>query len=92
MYIKTPKKVDVPKGKCLRVQKSLYGLKQLGREWYLKAVKGLAKLGLEPIFADACVFVRKDKSLIVGLYVNDIIILSDDLTVIQEFKKAIAKR
>jgi hypothetical protein len=92
VYMKTPKGVDVPKGKCLRVRKSLYGLKQSGREWYLEAVKGLAELGLEPIFADACVFVRKDKSLIVGLYVDDMIILSDDLSVVQEFKKAIAKR
>ena len=58
----------------------------------MEAVKGLAELGLEPTFADACVFVRKDKSLIVGLYVDDMVILSDKLTAVLEFKRAIAKR
>ena len=72
--------------------KSLYKLKQLGRKWYLEAAKGLAELGLHPTFADACVFVSKDKNLIVGLYVDDMVILADDLAVIREFKGAIAKR
>jgi hypothetical protein len=92
VFMRAPKGFDIPKGKCLRVRKSLYGLKQSGREWYLEAAKYLAELGLEPIFADACVFVRKDQGLIVGLYVDDMVILAADLTVVQEFKKAIAKK
>jgi hypothetical protein len=92
VYMRVPKGVQAEPGKCLRVLKSLYGLKQSGREWYLEAAKGLAELGLEPTFADACVFVRQDKSLIVGLYVDDMVILARDLNVVQEFKEAIAKR
>ena len=90
--MRTSEGVQAPPGKCLRVLKSLYGLKQSGREWYIEAAKGLAELGLEPTFADACVFVRKDRSLIVGLYVDDMVILADDLTVVQEFKRAVAQR
>jgi hypothetical protein len=63
------------------VKKSLYRLKQLGREWYLEAYKGLEELGLYPIFADAYIFVYKDQKLIVGLYVDDIIILVDSIQV-----------
>jgi Reverse transcriptase (RNA-dependent DNA polymerase) len=58
----------------------------------LEAAKGLAELGLEPTFADACVFARQDKSLIVGLYIDNMVILACDLSVVQEFKEAIAKR
>lgn len=91
VYMRIPKGVEAPSGKCLQVLKSLYGLKQSGREWYLEAVRGLAKLGLEPTFADACVFVRKDGKIIVGLYVDDMIILAGGLAAVQEFKEAIAK-
>jgi hypothetical protein len=92
VYMRTPQGVEAPKRKCLRVLKSLYGLKQSGREWYLEATKGLAELGLEPTFADAYVFVNKDQSLIVGLYVNDMVILALDIEVVRGFKVVIAKR
>ena len=72
--------------------KSLYGLKQSGREWYLEATRGLAELGLEPTFADSCIFVSEDQSLLILLYVNDIVILTKDIIVVQEFKEAITKR
>jgi hypothetical protein len=54
----------------------------LGREWYLEAAGELLKLGLKPTFADIYVFIRKDKKLIIGLYVNNMVILTDNLTVI----------
>ena len=92
VYIKTLQGVTVPKEKYIRIHKSLYGLKQSGREWYLEAAKGLAELELKPTFADTCVFVNKDKSLIVRLYVNDILIFTSDLTVIYKFKKAITQK
>lgn len=92
VYMRIPEGIQAPPGKCLRVLKSLYGLKQSGREWYIEAAKGLAELGLEPTFADACVFIRKDRSLIVGLHVDDMLILAKDITVIREFKRAIAQR
>ena len=66
-------------GKVLQVKKSLYRLKQSSREWYLKAYKGLEELGLYPIFADTYIFIYKDYKLIVGLYINNIIILADNI-------------
>jgi hypothetical protein len=74
------------------VKKSLYGLKQSGREWYLKAYKGLEELSLYLIFADTYIFVYKDYKLIVSLYVNDIIILANNIQVIRDFKARIVKR
>jgi hypothetical protein len=74
------------------VKKSLYGLKQSGREWYLEACKGLEELGLYLIFADTCIFVSKDHKLIMGLYVDDMVILADDIQVARDFKAGMAKR
>jgi hypothetical protein len=74
------------------VKKSLYGLKQSGREWYLEACKGLEELGLYPIFVDTCIFINKDRKLIVGLYVDNMVILVDDIQVIRDFKAGMAKR
>jgi hypothetical protein len=93
VYMRPPKGLQpLRPGKVLRIKKSLYGLKQSGREWYLEACQGLGELGLYPIFADTCIFVRKDQKLIVGLYVDDMVILADDIQVIRDFKAGMAKR
>ena len=75
--------LEAPKGKVLRLLKSLYGLKQSRREWYIEAAKGLKTLGLSPLFSDLSVFITGDKSLILGLYVDDMIIFSKDKQAIE---------
>ena len=79
VYIRPPKALRVPKGKVLLLLRSLYGLKQSGREWYIEACKGLEKLGFTPCFSKPSVFVNSDRSLIIGLYVNDMLILGRKL-------------
>ena len=69
----------------------MYGLKQSGREWYIKAYNGLAKLGLTPSFSDPSVFTNKDKSLIIGLYVDDMLILGRSLGAVSVFKDQFGK-
>jgi hypothetical protein len=69
----------------------LYGLKQSGREWYIKACNGLAKLSLTPSFSDLSVFTNKDKSLIISLYVNNILILGRSLDIVNVFKEQFSK-
>ena len=69
-----------------------YGLKQLGCKWYLEAAKGLAELGLEPTFADTCMFINEDKSFIIELYVNNMLIFASDFMVVRKFKKAITRK
>ena len=64
------------------MKKSLYGLKQSGREWYLEVCKGLEEFGLYSIFADICIFISKDYKLIMDLYINNIVILTDNIQVI----------
>jgi hypothetical protein len=37
VYMRLPDGLKCPEGKALHVKKSLYGLKQSGREWYIEA-------------------------------------------------------
>jgi hypothetical protein len=75
----------------LKVQKALYSLKQSGREWYIEAYNGLAKLSLTPSFSNLSVFTNKDKSLIIGLYVDNILVLGRSLDTVNVFKEQFSK-
>ena len=77
----------------LRLSKSLYGLKQAGRIWY-EVVRGyLVESMFNQTTADPCVFIRssKDSKLIIGLYVDDFIIVGK-LPDISVFKKEISAK
>jgi hypothetical protein len=78
VYIRPPKALGAPEGTVLLLQKPLYGLKQSGREWYIKACRGLKTLGFRPCFSDPSIFVIEDRSLIIGLYVDDMLVLGKD--------------
>jgi hypothetical protein len=69
----------------LRVKKSLYGLKQSGREWYIEACKG-------PLFSEPSIFATRDRKLVVGLYVDDMLILGKDPKAIDAAVSHIKKR
>ena len=45
IFIAAPKGVNCPRGKVLRVLRSLYGLKQAARDWYEKLIKALLGMG-----------------------------------------------
>lgn len=91
VYMKPPKGLECPAGKVLKLETSLYGLKQSGREWYIEACHGLEGIGLRPTTIEPSVFTLEDRSLILGLYVDDMIILSADKKsverVVTEIKK-----
>jgi hypothetical protein len=73
--MKPPIALNCPKNKVLLLRQSLYGLKQSGREWYIEACTGLETLGFTPCFSEPSVFVNTDRSLVIGLYVDDMLIL-----------------
>ena len=79
VYMRPPKALRVPKGTVLLLEKPLYGLKQSGREWYIEACRGLKTLGFRPCYSDPSIFITEDRSLIIGLYVDDILVVGKDL-------------
>lgn len=58
-------------GLVCKLNRSLYGLKQSPREWNEKLTAVMAMDGLYPIMSDPCVYVSKQKDVIVCCYVDD---------------------
>jgi hypothetical protein len=83
VYLKPPEGLKVPEGMVLRVKQSLYGLKQSGREWYIEACKGLESLGFTPCFSEPSVFRNPENGIIIGVYVDDMVIIGPKLQAIQ---------
>ncbi len=64
----------------LKLNKSLYSLKQAGYNWFEKLRKGLITHNFIQSQVDKCVFIQKD--CIVLTYVDDCIILGKDMTIV----------
>ena len=77
IYMKQPKGFEKEGMEHLvcRLIKSLYGLKQAGREWHKTLIAFLREKGFKQLFKDPCVF--KKGSTILVVYVDDIIVISE---------------
>jgi hypothetical protein len=75
---------DYAPGKCAKLVKAIYGLKQAGRLWYQHLTDYLLKLGFTQSFGDQCLFYKHctkgengfDDLCILSLYVDDIIVIA----------------
>ena len=72
-----------------RLKKSIYGLKQASRQWYLKFDSTIRKFGFKENVEDNCVYAKfKDgKFIFLILYVDDILLASSDVSLLLETKK-----
>ena len=71
----------------LRLNKSLYGLKQGSYNWHNKLKKGLLDRGFVESISDPCVFISKD--MIILVYVDDCILLSKDELLMKTFVQSL---
>ncbi|KAL1188263.1 Retrovirus-related Pol polyprotein from transposon RE2 [Cardamine amara subsp. amara] len=86
IYMKLPPGYSMKKGgvlpenAVLRLQKSLYGVKQASRQWYLKFSSTLQGLNFRKSHADHTLFIRKTGKVYIALlvYVDDIVIAGND--------------
>ena len=71
-----------------KLVKSLYGLKQVPKQWHDKFITTLTSAGFVVNEADKCVYYRYGggKGVILCLYVDDILIFGTHLKVIEEVK------
>ena len=81
--------VKASSGKVLKLKKALYGLRQAPRAWNARLDSELVKLGFERNPLEHAVYRRASKEgpLIVGVYVDDLIITGPSSTSIDSFKK-----
>ena len=83
-----PEGVDCPRGKVLRVFRSLYGLKQAARDWHEKLIKALLGMGFRQCAADPCFLIHDERGILLLVYVDDICVAADSITQVNWFKSS----
>lgn len=83
----------IPGNKVCLLKKALYVLKQSGRQWYKKFGLKLKELDLKPFNADVCVYFHEeeDKLTLVAIYIDELILASNNKKKIMELKQNLAK-
>ena len=72
-----------------RLKKTIYGLKQASRQWYLKFDQTIKNFGFKENVEDNCAYTKfkNGKFIFLVLYVDDILLASSDVSLLQETKK-----
>jgi hypothetical protein len=72
-----------------RLKKSIYGLKQVLRQWYLKFDKAIRKFGFKENVEDNYVYAKfkNEKYIFLILYVDDILLASSGVSLLLETKE-----
>ncbi|SYW76884.1 uncharacterized protein UHO2_05601 [Ustilago hordei] len=94
IFMKLLEGAKVPKGKAYWVVKGLYRLKQSGREWNMEFDKFLRCSNFHRLDCMPCIYTRGkgDNFAIVIIYVDDTLIISPKLTMVEHVKKEIGKK
>ena len=82
VYMQPPAGLSVESNKVCHLQRALYGLKQAPPAWFFKFSSTISRLGYMASHYDSAFFLRRiDKGTILHLlYVDDMIIIGDDLS------------
>lgn len=94
IYLKPPEGLKVESGKVLKLQKSIYGLKQSGRNWNEKMNETLLEIGFKRCSAEPCLYyLREGKSIVIlALYVDDCYCFHNDSVLSKRIKDALQKK
>ena len=84
VYMQPPPGLSVDSNKVCHLRRALYGLKQAPRAWFVKFNSTISRLGYMASHYDSALFLRRtDKgTILLLLYVDNMIITGDDLSVI----------
>lgn len=74
-----------------RLNKALYGLRQAGRQWNAELDKRLKIISLSPTHADPCVYVDREDMTFIIVYVDDILIVSNNRKRESEIKEKLSE-
>jgi hypothetical protein len=71
------------------LKKSIYGLKQASRQWYLKFNDTIKRFGFKENIENNCVYAKfkSGKYIFLILYVDDILLASSDVSLLRDTKK-----
>jgi len=88
IYMQQPEGYDDGTGHLCHLIKSLYGLKQAGREWNNELNKQLESLGWRPTMVDPCMYVRKSPEGIevVAVWVDNLLLFASNESLMNKMK------
>ena len=94
VYMQPPPSLSIESNKVFHLWRALYGLKQAPRAWFAKFSSTIFRLGYTTSSYDFALFLRRtDKDIILLLlYVDNMIIIGDDLNDIQELKDFLSQQ
>jgi hypothetical protein len=94
LYMEQPEgfKVKGQEGKVLHLLRTIYGLKQAALAWWKALDKSMGELGFTRLRSDSGIFVNKDQSIIVIVYVNNVLFLGIDKQKLLKTKEQFIKR
>ena len=92
IFIFQPEGFDDNSGRVCLLKKSLYGLKQAPKAWNDKFTNYLKRLKLDNTDDDPCIFYNETKSVIMGVFVDDGIIIGHDKSEIEEVLSKLARK
>ena len=76
-----------------KLKKSLYGLKQASRQWYIKFNTIITSFGFKKNTVDRCIYqkISGSKFIFLVLYIDDILLAVNDLKIMHETKEFLIK-
>jgi Reverse transcriptase (RNA-dependent DNA polymerase) len=80
---------DDSKQMVYKLNKSIYGLKQASHQWYFKFHQVIISFEFEPNLVDECIYHKfsGSKFVFLVLYVDDILLASNDKNMMRETRK-----
>ena len=95
VYMRQPKGFSFDEGEHLvcKLKKSIYGLKQASRQWYLKFHEVIASFGFEENIMDQCLYqkISESKICFLVLYVDNILLATNDKGLLYDVKQFLSK-
>ena len=95
VYMKQPEGFSSSANERLvcKLNKSIYGLKEASRQWYLKFHEVISSFGFEENVMDNCIYhkVSGSKICYLVLYVDDILLVTNDVGTLYEVKQFLSK-
>ena len=82
------------KQKVCKFLRSIYGLKQASRSWHLRFDETIKTYGFEQNVDEPCVYkyIKEKKAVFMVLYVDDILLIGNDVETLSNVKKWLAKQ
>lgn len=76
-----------------KLKKSIYGLKQASRQWYIKFNDTIKSFGFQENAVDRCIYqkISGSKFIFLVLYVDDILLAANDKGILRETKEFLSK-